>query len=88
MARKLSLGPGQQPAIDLPPSQEQKPAGITRLDPYAWDMYCTAWVLEVIVKVDTVSSCDNEWRADIAAERIQETAEAMGLTAVHTMGHA
>ena len=40
MSREFSLGPGQQPAIDLPPSQNPKPDGVTRLDPYSWDMQC------------------------------------------------
>ena len=39
-SQELPLGPGRQPAIELPPSQYQKPGGFTHLDPYSWDMYC------------------------------------------------
>ena len=60
MARKFPLGPGRQLAIDLPPSQIQKPAGIARLDPYAWDMFCTAWTLETIVRVCAISTSINQ----------------------------
>lgn len=48
---QLKLGPGQQPAMDLPPSQIPKPDGITRLDPYSWDMYCVGMVLQSLAEV-------------------------------------
>ncbi|TFK78678.1 hypothetical protein K466DRAFT_445413, partial [Polyporus arcularius HHB13444] len=33
-------GPGQQGPVDLTESLVQCPAGVRRMDPYAWDMYC------------------------------------------------
>ncbi|KAI0746346.1 hypothetical protein C8Q80DRAFT_767529 [Daedaleopsis nitida] len=47
---QLELGPGQQPAVDLPPSQIPKPDGITRLDPYSWDMYCVGLVFQSLAE--------------------------------------
>ena len=51
MSRELPLGPGRQPAIDLPPSQMQKPDGVTRLDPYSWDMRCFGDFCFVVLEV-------------------------------------
>ncbi|RPD66999.1 hypothetical protein L227DRAFT_10966 [Lentinus tigrinus ALCF2SS1-6] len=39
-SHQFELGPGQQPAIELPPTQAPKPQGIKRLDPFSWDVYC------------------------------------------------
>ncbi|KAI0746351.1 hypothetical protein C8Q80DRAFT_1235064 [Daedaleopsis nitida] len=49
-SRQLDFGPEQQPPIDLPPSQIPKPNGITRLDPYSWDMYCVGRVFRSLAK--------------------------------------
>ncbi|KAH9922287.1 uncharacterized protein BXZ73DRAFT_20405, partial [Epithele typhae] len=45
-SQRLELGPGVQPAIELPPSAIKKPRGITHLDPYSWDVYCLGWLLQ------------------------------------------
>ncbi|KAI0716410.1 hypothetical protein C8Q76DRAFT_724134 [Earliella scabrosa] len=49
VSRQLDLGPGQQPAIELPGSQCPKPNGLTRLDPYSWDMYCVGMAFRNMV---------------------------------------
>ncbi|TBU55759.1 hypothetical protein BD310DRAFT_932964 [Dichomitus squalens] len=49
-SRRLPLGPGEQGAIPLPPTQFVPPPGITRLDPYSWDVYCVGRVLEFLLK--------------------------------------
>ena len=51
VSRQLDLGPGQQPAIELPGSQCPKPNGLTRLDPYSWDMYCVGMAFRNMVYV-------------------------------------
>ena len=50
-SRQLSLGPGQQPPIVLPPSQEEKPAGVTTLDPYSFDVYCAGKLMQELLHV-------------------------------------
>lgn len=50
-SRQFTLGPGVQRAITLPETQIRKPNGLTRLDPYSWDVYCTGRTLEAITKV-------------------------------------
>ncbi|KAL7284499.1 hypothetical protein ACG7TL_001790 [Trametes sanguinea] len=47
-ARQLNLGPGVQPAIDLPPTQADPPAGLTYFDPYSWDVYCLGRLFETL----------------------------------------
>ncbi|TFK88393.1 hypothetical protein K466DRAFT_520895 [Polyporus arcularius HHB13444] len=48
-ARQLQLGPGHQPAIDLPGSQIRKPIpSMKRFDPYAWDMYCVGMTFDML----------------------------------------
>ncbi|KAH9944963.1 uncharacterized protein BXZ73DRAFT_38695 [Epithele typhae] len=46
----LKHRPGRQPAIELPPSLTPKPDGISRLDPYSWDVYCFGWVMRGMVE--------------------------------------
>ena len=50
-SQEYPLGPGQQPAIELPPSQYWKPGELTHLDPYSWDMYCTGILSELVFEV-------------------------------------
>lgn len=50
-SRQLSLGPGQQPPIVLPPSQEEKPSGVTTLDPYSFDVYCAGKLMQELLHV-------------------------------------
>ena len=50
-SQELPLGPGRQPAIELPPSQYPKPGGLTRLDPYSWDMYCVGILSNSVFQV-------------------------------------
>ncbi|KAI0737957.1 hypothetical protein C8Q80DRAFT_1275987 [Daedaleopsis nitida] len=40
-AQRLQYGPGHQPAIELPECNCKPPLGMTRFDPYSWDIYCT-----------------------------------------------
>ncbi|KAI0737955.1 hypothetical protein C8Q80DRAFT_1114475 [Daedaleopsis nitida] len=40
-AQCLQNPPGRQPAIELPECNCDPPLGMTRFDPYSWDIYCT-----------------------------------------------
>lgn len=53
-SRQLALGPGRQPPIVLPPSQQEKPLGLTTLDPYSFDVYCTGTLMQYVLKVSAV----------------------------------
>ena len=53
-SRQLALGPGRQPPILLPPSQEEKPSGVTTLDPYSFDVYCAGKLMQFLLKVSAV----------------------------------
>ena len=50
-SRQLAAGPGSQGPIHLPDSQHPKPLGMTSMDPYAWDVYCTGKLCEQIFAV-------------------------------------
>ena len=50
-SQELLRGPGQQTAIELPPSQCPKPGELTHLDPYSWDMYCFGVLSEEVFEV-------------------------------------
>ncbi|PIL34808.1 hypothetical protein GSI_02595 [Ganoderma sinense ZZ0214-1] len=50
-SRQLALEPGRQPPILLPPSQLEKPAGVTSLDPYSFDVYCAGTLMLRLVEV-------------------------------------
>lgn len=50
-ARQFTLGPGVQPAITLPATVQVPPNGMTRFDPYSWDIYCVGRTLEYILQV-------------------------------------
>ena len=52
-SRQLSLEPGRQPPILMPPSQEEKPSGMTTLDPYSFDVCCTGKLMQFMLKVGT-----------------------------------
>ncbi|KAI0331343.1 hypothetical protein GY45DRAFT_1322358 [Cubamyces sp. BRFM 1775] len=52
---QLALGPGQQHAITLPPSQYALTYNITYFDPYSWDVYCAALTME-----ETLMLCYNK----------------------------
>lgn len=58
---QLQLGPGRQPAIDLPASQEKKPPGMGHFDPYSWDMYCVGKLFEIHLEVD-LHHCIVHWK--------------------------
>ncbi|KAI0655834.1 hypothetical protein C8Q70DRAFT_400263 [Cubamyces menziesii] len=51
-AQRFKLGPGVQPAIQLPPSQTRPPNGLKHFDPYSWDVYCTGHVLKDILSLN------------------------------------
>ena len=56
---RLAHGPGTQAAVLLPPAQFVPPAGVTHLDPYAWDVYCAGRVLETFLKACHHVRCQN-----------------------------
>ncbi|KAI0655854.1 hypothetical protein C8Q70DRAFT_1015952 [Cubamyces menziesii] len=49
-SKRLTLGPGAQPAITLPPTQTPPPHGLKHFDPYSWDMYCLGRLLQDVMK--------------------------------------
>ncbi|KAM5541237.1 hypothetical protein V8D89_005166 [Ganoderma adspersum] len=51
-SRQLALGPGLQPPILLPYSQEEKPSGVAMLDSYSFDVYCAGRLTQFFLKVD------------------------------------
>ncbi|KAI0708132.1 hypothetical protein C8T65DRAFT_650703 [Cerioporus squamosus] len=62
-ARRLELGPGLQPAIDLPGSQIRKPKpSMERFDPYSWDVYCIGMTFDMLAHyVSTYSHKPTPW---------------------------
>ena len=56
-SRRLSLGPGCQPPIVLPPSQVKKPPGVTILDPYSFDIYASGKLMQYILEVCATHDC-------------------------------
>ncbi|KAI0711749.1 hypothetical protein C8Q76DRAFT_65274 [Earliella scabrosa] len=50
-SRRLELGPGHQPAVELPETQCKPPLGMKRFDPYSWDVYCTGVLFKTFVEV-------------------------------------
>ena len=50
-SRQLSLGPGDQHAITLPPTQLPPPNHHTHFDPYSWDIYCLGQVYKAAIRV-------------------------------------
>ncbi len=50
-SKRLEKGPGRQYAIDLPETCCKPPLGMTRFDPYSWDVYCTGILFDAVVKV-------------------------------------
>ncbi|RPD72941.1 hypothetical protein L226DRAFT_141782 [Lentinus tigrinus ALCF2SS1-7] len=50
LSKRLERGPGQQHAIELPESFYEPPLGMTRFDPYSWDVYCTGKLFDRTVK--------------------------------------
>ncbi|KAI0365032.1 hypothetical protein BV20DRAFT_955127 [Pilatotrama ljubarskyi] len=47
----LQLGPGEQEAVALPPTQVRPPNGLKHFDPYSWDVYCITDILEFLIEV-------------------------------------
>ncbi|KAH9896632.1 hypothetical protein C8Q73DRAFT_686338 [Cubamyces lactineus] len=50
-SRQFTHGPGDQHAITLPESQTSPPNGITRFDPYSWDVYCLGHLLDELMDI-------------------------------------
>ncbi|KAI0711746.1 hypothetical protein C8Q76DRAFT_653023 [Earliella scabrosa] len=50
-SQRLLVGPGLQPAVDLPETQCKPPLGMKRFDPYSWDIYCTGVLFKTFVEV-------------------------------------
>ena len=51
---RLPLGPGVQPAVELPDTIWERPReGVTRFDPYAWDMLRVGRTFEGYLKVSS-----------------------------------
>ncbi|KAI0357890.1 hypothetical protein OH77DRAFT_1475742 [Trametes cingulata] len=63
----LSLGPGEQRAVALPPTQVRPPNGLKHFDPYSWDVYCIADILEFLIELKAadetnwVARCYVQW---------------------------
>ncbi|KAI0737952.1 hypothetical protein C8Q80DRAFT_287697 [Daedaleopsis nitida] len=49
-ALRLQYGPGYQPAVGLPETCCKPPLGMTRFDPYSWDIYCTGIMLKSVAE--------------------------------------
>ncbi|PIL34773.1 hypothetical protein GSI_02560 [Ganoderma sinense ZZ0214-1] len=60
-SQQLALAPGHQPPIVLPPSQAKKPADVTTLDPYSFDVYCTGKLMERILLYTALKEPDLPW---------------------------
>lgn len=55
-SRRLELGPGRQPAIELPATIWERPReGATYFDPYAWDMLCVGRAFQSMLRVSVSS---------------------------------
>ncbi|RPD72866.1 hypothetical protein L226DRAFT_614447, partial [Lentinus tigrinus ALCF2SS1-7] len=50
VSKRLDRGPGHQHAVELPQCACKPPLGMTRFDPYSWDVYCTGKMFNDIVK--------------------------------------
>ncbi|KAI0722266.1 hypothetical protein C8T65DRAFT_704794 [Cerioporus squamosus] len=50
VSHQYELGPGRQISTELPPSQVPKPLGITRLDPFSWDVYCLGFTFQTLLR--------------------------------------
>ncbi|KAI0365012.1 hypothetical protein BV20DRAFT_1028777 [Pilatotrama ljubarskyi] len=48
----LQLGPGEQWAVALPPTQVPPPNGLKHFDPYSWDVYCIADILQSLIELN------------------------------------
>lgn len=51
LARRFTLGPGQQPAVDLSHLTLSRRYHIPQLDPYAWDVLCLGETLQWFLTV-------------------------------------
>ena len=50
-SKRFERGPGHQHAIDMPECAYKPPLGMTRFDPYSWDVYCTGLLFKIICEV-------------------------------------
>ena len=50
-SKRLERGPGQQHAVDMPECAYKPPLGMTRFDPYSWDVYCTGLLFKFLTEV-------------------------------------
>ncbi|KAI0774129.1 hypothetical protein C8Q74DRAFT_1268333 [Fomes fomentarius] len=59
-SRQFETGPGHQPAVDLIPGHRIDPPlpGMTRLDPYSWDIYCLGLMLRSMLESRKPRRCD------------------------------
>ena len=54
-SRLLDLGPGLQPAVELPRTVWERPRdGVTHFDPYAWDMLCVGRAFKKMLRVSSL----------------------------------
>ncbi|KAI0737959.1 hypothetical protein C8Q80DRAFT_1275989 [Daedaleopsis nitida] len=61
-AQRLQYGPGHQPAIELPECNCKPPLGMTRFDPYSWDIYCTGIMFRSLAdRMSRYIKCDVPW---------------------------
>ena len=71
--RLPAVGPGLQPAVDLPETQCKPPLGMKRFDPYSWDVYCTGVLFKTFVEVCRVLQIlrNHSCRADPSCTALQ-----------------
>ena len=50
-SKRFERGPGHQHAIDMPECAYKPPLGMTRFDPYSWDVYCTGLLFKFLTEV-------------------------------------
>ncbi|RPD58312.1 hypothetical protein L227DRAFT_602095 [Lentinus tigrinus ALCF2SS1-6] len=54
VSKRLERGPGHQHAIELPQCNCKPPLGMTRFDPYSWDVYCTGKFFDRIATIGSL----------------------------------
>ena len=64
-SRQFELGPGRQPAIELPASRIDAPLGMTHFDPFSWDMLSVGhsfeWISDVRIHMSYRACYQAEW---------------------------
>ncbi|KAI0749752.1 hypothetical protein C8Q80DRAFT_644845 [Daedaleopsis nitida] len=61
LSQKLPSGPGEQLAVDIGDTTLSKHLGISRLDPYSWDVLCLGHTLLYFLQVTRRTSRSTPW---------------------------